>query len=110
VSEQQPKNTLEGALDLVSKEAMRRLKSDADEIPNHVLFRLFGDLNKVIERRDAESEDEESRPFRLLDEIPVLPKEHARDLIRVEISRLEQERLEYIAALESLDEREEKAA
>jgi hypothetical protein len=99
----QPDNTIESALDLVAKEAMKRLKDDAGSIPNHVLFKMFEGLNKVIERRDNELEETESTPFRLLDEIPTLPKEHARELIRAEIEEKEKERLELIAALEDLD-------
>lgn len=91
---------LEHAAELAIKEMVSRLETRPGELPDHVLGKFVNDLHKFLERR--EHEEEESKPFSLLDEVDTLPPERARGLLREEIRRLEMELEKHQEALSGL--------
>jgi hypothetical protein len=85
VNESQP----DDPLILVEREALKRLQEDAaGEIPNHVLFKFYSDLNRARERADKELEETVPAEFNLLEEVATLPPRRARKLLREESERL----------------------
>lgn len=90
-----PQADLEGIADLALTEIKNRFENKADDIPDHVLAKYFTDVNKVIDRRSEKLEEEESKPFSLMDELDTLPVERARVLVKEEIGRLRAELVHY---------------
>ena len=77
------------AAELAVKEIHRRLRDKAADIPDHVLSKMVTDLNRFLERRDRQVE-EEQRPFSLLDEISTLPPDRAKDLVEAHLLDLQE--------------------
>jgi hypothetical protein len=99
VSESQP-----DPLELVEAEALKRLAEDkAFDIPNHVLFKFYSDLNKARDRREKENEETEVGEFSLLDELQTIPATRAKQLLREEIGRLRSELAKHEQALRELE-------
>jgi len=87
---------LETVADLALAEITKRFTDKPDEIPDHVLAKYFTDINKTIDRREKlEEEGIEHKPFSLMDELPAMPVEHAKVLVKQEIGRLRAELTHY---------------
>ena len=79
-------------LDVATKaieEMGRRLNEQPDQIPDHVLSKITTDTMKILERREKQDEDQDAKPFSLLDEIDTLPRDRAIELLEEELDRLE---------------------
>lgn len=87
-----PTVTVDALADLAIEEMHRRFE-DPDlkaKIPDHALFKLIGDINKILERRHAEGGADEPTLAEILD-IPGYPATLKKRLLGEEIGRLEAE-------------------
>lgn len=98
-----PTSTVDALADLAIGEMHRRF-DDPDlkaKIPDHALFKLIGDINKILERRAAEGDTDEPTLLEVID-IPGYPDGLKRKLLGEEIGRLEAEATSLRTRLESL--------
>jgi hypothetical protein len=91
---------LERVARLATDEMARRLETNADGIPDHVLSKIMVEVYRLLDRREK-SDEAEPRPFSLLDEVDSLPDERAQELLEEEATRLQAELDQYKAALKS---------
>lgn len=90
-----PKDNLETLAELVLTEMLARVKENPGDVSTPVLSRLATDLNRFIERRVKDEEEEEHKPFSLKDELKSLPAHRAKTLVVEEVSRLRGELVFY---------------
>lgn len=90
--------------ELALNELGRRLMNDPASVGETALSKMLSDINRIMDRRDKEIEEEESKPFNLLDELPTLPKDRALKLAQQELARLSTEVNRWVRVVTNLEE------
>lgn len=88
---------------LATKWVYDMLEEHPEKLPPTFAIKLFLDLEKAKAAKEI-TPDEETVEVSVLDRIDALPRDHAAELLKREIERLDQRRAEFFAALEQLTE------
>ena len=87
-------------IEAAGRELVRRLDSEADDIPGSIIAKLYLDGQKALAAKQIPESD--TTQVSILDRIGALPPEHAKALLEGEITRLTSLTTEYKKRLKTL--------